>query len=82
MDDNIARLAELEEKDGTGEKRQKQADILIGLADAATLFHTPAPDRDAFADIIVGGHRETHRIRGQVPHVASTSILQEGEEWS
>ena len=65
MDDNIARLAELQEKDGAGEKRQKQADVLIGLAGAATLFHTPAPDCDAFADIAIDGHRETHRIRGQ-----------------
>jgi hypothetical protein len=59
-DDNITRLAKQQEKD----KRPKQADVLIELASAATLFRTPAPDRDAFADIAVGGHRETHRVRG------------------
>jgi hypothetical protein len=51
-------------REGDG-KQPKQADILIGLAKAATLFHTPAPDSDAFADIKVGGHRETHRVRGK-----------------
>jgi hypothetical protein len=51
-------------REGDG-KHPKQADILIGLAKAATLFHTPAPDSDAFADIKVGGHRETHRVRGR-----------------
>jgi hypothetical protein len=65
MDDNIARLAELQEKDGGGDKRPKQADVLIGLAAATTLFHTPAPDCDAFADIAIDGHRETHRVRGR-----------------
>ena len=63
MDDNIARLAELHSQ-GDG-KRPKQADVLIALADVAVLFHSPAPDCDAFADITVNGHRETHRIRGQ-----------------
>jgi hypothetical protein len=61
VDDNVATLAEQQEKD----KRPKQADVLIELASGATLFHTPAPDRDAFADIAVDGHRETHRVRGQ-----------------
>src|SRR5262249_31455661 len=65
MDANIARLAELQDKNGGGEKRPKQADVLIELATAATLFHTPAPDCDAFADIAIDGHRETHRVRGQ-----------------
>jgi len=64
MDDNIARLAELLQAQGDG-KRPKQADVLIGLANAAVLFHSPAPDCDALADIIINGHRETHRIRGQ-----------------
>jgi hypothetical protein len=66
MEDNIVRLAELQEQDGGGEKRRKQADVLIEFAAAATLFHTPAPDCDAFADITIDGHRETHRVRGQV----------------
>lgn len=34
---------------------------LIGLASGATLFH--APDGEAFADILTGGHRETWPIR-------------------
>jgi len=51
-----------------GEKgrKPKQADILIGIADNAALFHTPAPDDDAFADIAINGHRETHRVRGRI----------------
>ena len=65
MDDNIARLAELQEKEDGAERRPKQADVLIALANAAVLFHSPAPDCDAFADITVHGHRETHRIRGR-----------------
>src|SRR5262245_54037164 len=48
-----------------GRKAPKQADILIGLAETAILFHTPTPDNDAFADIMVKGHRETHRVRGK-----------------
>src|SRR5262245_11802928 len=63
MDDNIARLAE-QEQDGGREKRRRQADVLLQLAKAAVLFHSPAPDCDAFADIAINGHRETHRIRG------------------
>jgi len=65
MDDKIARLSELQETEGGGEKRLKQADVLIGLATAATLFRTPAPDCDAFADVVINGHRETHRVRSQ-----------------
>ena len=45
--------------------KPKQADILIAIANAAALFHTPAPDSDAFAEIMIGGHRETHRVRGR-----------------
>ena len=30
-----------------GSKQPRQADILIGLAKAATLFHAPAPDSGA-----------------------------------
>src|SRR5262245_42032830 len=63
MDDNIARLAE-QEQDGGREKRRRQADVLLQLAKAAVLFHSPAPDCDALADIAINGHRETHRIRG------------------
>jgi hypothetical protein len=51
-----------------GEKEEKprepkQADILVAEAKAAKLFHTP--DGEEFADIIIGGRRETHRIRGK-----------------
>ena len=55
---------DIDNEDGqnTGRAR-KQSDILIALAQTASLFHTPAPDSDAFADIMIGGHRETHRIR-------------------
>ena len=45
-------------------RRPKQADILIGLAKSAKLFHAPAPNADAYADIMIDGHRETHRVRG------------------
>ena len=43
-------------------KEPKQADILVAEAKSASLFHTP--DGEEFADIIIGGRRETHRIRG------------------
>jgi len=50
--------------DGGGGPGLKQADILLELAKAAaTLFHTPADD--AYADITVNGHRETHRIKSK-----------------
>jgi hypothetical protein len=29
------------------------------------LFRTPAPDKDAYADIIINGHRETWRVRSK-----------------
>src|SRR4051812_15783114 len=40
-----------------------QADILIGLAQAAELFHTP--DGTGFADLDINGHRETWPIRAK-----------------
>jgi Bifunctional DNA primase/polymerase, N-terminal len=46
-----------------GDKKPKQADVLIALAADADLFH--APDGEAFADIPIDGHRETHRVRSQ-----------------
>src|SRR4051794_40518956 len=42
-------------------KGAKQADLLIKLADDATLYHTA--DGTAFADIDVNGHRETLAVR-------------------
>ena len=49
--------------DGNNKKPPKQADILIGFSNEASLFHTP--DGESFADITVDNHRETHRVRGQ-----------------
>jgi hypothetical protein len=48
------------EKDTKG---RKQADVLIELAAAAELFHTP--DGIAFADVMVSGHRETWPVRSK-----------------
>jgi hypothetical protein len=47
------------------EKKPKQADVLIALASECKLFHTGAPDDDAYADVEVDGHRETYRIRSK-----------------
>jgi hypothetical protein len=47
------------------EKRRKQADILIEIGRTAELFRTPAPNRDAYADITIDGHRETWRLRSK-----------------
>jgi hypothetical protein len=61
--------ADADDEGGTGDekgRKPKQADILIGVADNAALFHTPAPDDDAFADVVINGHRETHRVRGRI----------------
>jgi hypothetical protein len=56
LDDAIA------EENGTpGGRGPTQADILIGLAQAAELFHTP--DGTGFADLDINGHRETLPIR-------------------
>src|SRR6516225_3953086 len=61
--------ADADDEAGTGGEKghkPKQADILIGIADEAALFHTPVPDDDAFADVVINGHRETHRVRGRI----------------
>ena len=58
LDDAIA-----EESGDTGGRGPTQADILIGLAQTAELFHTP--DGTGFADLAVNGHRETWPIRGK-----------------
>src|SRR6516165_5328670 len=52
--------------DENGEKGGRgptQADILIGLAQSAELFH--APDGTGFADLNIDGHRETWPIRAK-----------------
>jgi hypothetical protein len=52
------------EKSGdTGGRGPTQADILIELAEAAGLFHTP--DGNGFADLEIKGHRETWPIRSK-----------------
>lgn len=58
LDDAIA-----EENGDAGGRGPTQADILIGLAESASLFH--APDSTGFADLDVNGHRETWPIRGK-----------------
>ena len=58
LDDAIA------EESGEAAKRgPTQADILIGLAQSAGLFH--APDGTGFADLDINGHRETWPIRAK-----------------
>jgi len=52
-----------EEGGESGGKGPTQADILIGLAQAAELFHTP--DGAGYADLDINGHRETWPIRGK-----------------
>ena len=49
--------------DGGGGRGPSQADILINIAQAAELFHTP--DRVGFADLNIDGHRETWPIRSK-----------------
>jgi len=46
-------------------RSETQADILIGLATSAALFHTPAPDRDGYAEIVIDGRRETYRVHSK-----------------
>jgi hypothetical protein len=47
----------------SGGRDPKQADILIGLAQSAELFHSP--DSTGFADLDINGHRETWPIRSK-----------------
>jgi hypothetical protein len=64
LDDAIA------EKNGdTGGRGPTQADILIGLAQTADLFHTA--DGAGFADLDINGHRETWPIRGKASAAGS-----------
>lgn len=51
------------ELDGPGGRGPSQADMLIQFADNAELFHTPS--KNAFADIVVNGHRETWLVRSK-----------------
>jgi len=52
-----------EENGDTGGRGPKQADMLIGLAQSAELFHSP--DGIGFADLDIDGHRETWPIRSK-----------------
>ena len=48
--------------DGCTAKQRKHADILVGFATTGCeLFHDP--DDNAYADIAIGGHRETWAVR-------------------
>lgn len=58
LDDAIA-----EENGDAGGRGPTQADILIGLAQSAELFHTA--DGAGFADLDINGHRETWPIRAK-----------------
>src|SRR5215813_3849798 len=58
LDDAIA-----EESGDAGGRGPKQADILIGLAQSAELFHSA--DGTGFADLDINGHRETWPIRAK-----------------
>ena len=51
-----------------------QADILVMLAEAAELFHTP--DEIGYADIEINGHRETWAIKSSwVPALAEAALF-------
>jgi hypothetical protein len=52
-----------EENGEAGGRGPTQANILIDLAQAAELFHTP--DGTAFADLDIDGHRETWPVRSK-----------------
>lgn len=52
-----------EQNPGFDRDRPKQADVLISLAEDAALFHTP--DKVAYADVMVEGHRETLSVRSK-----------------
>lgn len=55
------RKAEPAESDD--DRKPKQVDVLLELLDEVDLFRTA--EEDAFADIVVNGHRETHRVRSR-----------------
>jgi hypothetical protein len=48
---------------GRDNGRPKQADILLQIADTATLYH--APDGTGYADLRISGHRETWPVRSK-----------------
>jgi hypothetical protein len=52
-----------EDSGESGGRGPSQADVLIGLARSAELFH--APDATGYADLLINGHRETWPIRSR-----------------
>jgi hypothetical protein len=52
-----------EDSGGSGGRGPSQADVLVGLAQSAELFH--APDATGYADLLIKGHRETWPIRSK-----------------
>lgn len=52
--------------DDAEQERQTQADLLLAIAAEAKLFHTS--DKTAFADIRIGGHRETWPVKSKGFH--------------
>ena len=58
-------------------ERRKQADVLIAIGKKAKLFHTPAPDREAFAHLQIGDHFETLCVRGEFRKWLRHSYFQE-----
>jgi hypothetical protein len=44
-------------------KKTDHVDLLIEIGRTAELFHTP--DGEAFSDVVIGGHRETWRVRSE-----------------
>ncbi|WMS41837.1 hypothetical protein RDV64_17450 [Acuticoccus sp. MNP-M23] len=53
----------IESERGEGGSSSAQADILIDIASAVELFHSP--DGGACADLQIDNHRETYRVRSQ-----------------
>lgn len=63
-----ARVAELDralsqQSGESGGREPTHAEVLIEIGQSASLFHTP--DHTAYADILVGGHRETWPLRAR-----------------
>ena len=63
--DDDADSADARDAAAATKRNETQADILIGLATSAALFHTPAPDRDGYAEIVIEGRRETYRVHSK-----------------
>ncbi len=54
----------IKEENGDDGRGPTQADILIDFVETADLFHSP--DKTAFADLDIKGHRETWPVRSKV----------------